>query len=166
MAAVLRRWDAGARALRQPRSLGAKLVLILTGVGIVGALGITALLASLIIPSFNTLETRSVDAHVERTRAVLAEYAGKVESAVRDYGDWNASYDYMAHPGAAFERESFSQLAMANLGVSGMAYLAPDRRVVMARWIDGGGTSQDAAARDRFTDRLARIDLSRGLGAR
>ncbi|MGI4731650.1 MAG: CHASE4 domain-containing protein [Janthinobacterium lividum] len=166
MAAVLRRWRAGSLALRQPRSLGAKLVLILTLVGIVGALGITALLASLIIPSFNTLEARSVDAHVERTRAVLAEYASKVESAVRDYGDWNASYDYMARPSAAFERESFSQLAMANLGVSGMAYLAPDRHVVLARWVDLGRMAEDPAARARFTRALARIDLSRRLGTR
>ena len=44
MAAVLRRWRAGSLTLHQPRSLGAKLVLILTVVGIVGALGITALL--------------------------------------------------------------------------------------------------------------------------
>ncbi len=163
--AVLGRWRAGSRALRQPRSLGAKLVLILTIVGIGGALGITALLASLIIPSFNTLEARSVDAHVERTRAVLAEFANKVESAVRDYGDWNASYDYMAHPSPAFERESFSPLAMTNLGVNGMAYLAPDRHVVIARWIDGGAAVEDGGARARFVGALSRIDFAHGIGA-
>ncbi|WP_375381250.1 CHASE4 domain-containing protein [uncultured Sphingomonas sp.] len=166
MAAVLGRWRAGSRALRRPRSLGAKLVLILTIVGIVGALGITALLASLIIPSFNTLEARSVDAHVERTHAVLAEFASKAESAVRDYGDWNASYDYMARPSPAFERESFSPLAMTNLGVNGMAYLAPDRHVVIARWIDGSAAVEDDGARARFVGALSRIDFSHGLGAR
>src|SRR5258708_2000088 len=83
--------------LRNPSSLGAKLLLILTGVGVVGSVAIMLLLASVIIPSFNQLEKKSVDAHVERTRVALGEYAAKVESAVRDYGDWNSSYDYMGH---------------------------------------------------------------------
>ena len=83
--------------LRNPSSLSTRLVLILTGVGVLGSVAIMLLLASVIIPSFNQLEERSVDAHVERTRATLGEYASKVESAVRDYGDWNASYEYMAH---------------------------------------------------------------------
>ncbi len=46
------------------------------------------------------------------TRAALGEYASKVEHAVRDYGDWNDSYAYMAKPSRAFEQESFSTLAM------------------------------------------------------
>jgi hypothetical protein len=123
--------------LRNPSSLGAKLLLILTGVGVVGSVAIMLLLASVIIPSFNQLEKKSVDAHVERTRAALGEYAAKVESAVRDYGDWNSSYDYMEHQTPAFEQESFSTLAMENLGVNGMAYVANDGRIVIARWRDG-----------------------------
>ena len=123
---------------RDPASLGAKLVLILTAAGLAGAIGITLLLAAVITPSFNGLEAQAVHAHIERTEAVLSEYGSKVESAVRDYGDWNASYDYMARPTAAFEQESFSPLAMSNLGVQGMAYLAPDGRVVIARWMPKG----------------------------
>ncbi|HEX8388356.1 MAG TPA: histidine kinase, partial [Sphingomonas sp.] len=57
-----------------PTSLGAKLILILTGVGLAAALGVTLLLAAVITPSFNTLERRSVDGHVERTRAALADF--------------------------------------------------------------------------------------------
>lgn len=121
---------------RVPRSLGAQLVLILTGVGLIGSLAIAVLLAGVITPSFNRLEDASVSANVERTQAALGEFAAKVETAVRDYGDWNSSYDYMAAPSRAFEQESFSTLAMANLDVSGMAYVAPDGRIVIARWID------------------------------
>lgn len=149
-------------ALRNPRSLGARLVLILTAVGAAGAVAITLLLAAIILPSFNKLERRSVDAHVERTHAALAEYANKVESAVKDYGDWNDSYAYMARPSRAFERESFSPLAMANLDVNAMAYVGNDRRVVIARWID-------EARRDRpdMRARLVRMigerDLSKVL---
>jgi signal transduction histidine kinase len=121
---------------RVPRSLGAKLVLILTGVGLAGSLALTVLLAAVITPSFNRLEQASVEGHVERTRAALGDFARKVETAVRDYGDWTASYDYMAAPSRAFEEESFSTLAMANLDVQGMAYVARDGRVVIARWID------------------------------
>ncbi len=165
MAAAVRRVRAGSRLLRHPHSLGARLVLILTGVGLAGACAITLLLASVIIPNFNRLEAKSVDAHVERTRAALTEYASKVASAARDYGDWSASYDYLAHPTAAFERESFSQLAMANLDVSGMAYLGRDRRVVIARWIDPD-RHDDAAMRARFTAAITRVDFARILRSR
>ena len=145
------------RTLRNPRSLGARLVLILTAVGIAGSLGITLMLASVITPNFVRLERRAVDAHVDRTEAALREYRNKVQSAVRDYGDWNDSYDYMARQTAAFERESFSPLAMANLDVSGMAYVGNDRRVLIARWIDG--TGNEAALRQRLIAAISALDL-------
>ena len=145
------------RELRDPRSLGAKLVVILLAVGLLGSLGVTGMLAGVIVPSFDQLETQAIDGHVERTRATLREFVAKVENSVRDYGDWNSSYDYMAHQTAAFEAESFSPLAMDNLEVNGMAYVAPDGHVVIARW--HGPDGEDAAMRDAFraadrTDRL------------
>src|SRR3569623_3593966 len=102
-------------ALRNPASRGAKLVLILTAVGVAGTIALTLLLASVIVPSFNQLEAKSVDASVERSRAARGEYASKVATAVKDYGDWNSSYEYMALLTAAFEQDSFSPLAMAIL---------------------------------------------------
>lgn len=151
------------RRWRGPASLGAKLVLILTAAGLAGALGITLLLAVVITPSFNRLEEQAIHGHIERTGAVLGEYGSKVESAVRDYGDWNASYEYMAHPTAAFERESFSPLAMSNLGVQGMAYVAPDRHVVIARWLVAKGLTEVPAMRARFVAALGRVDLVSAL---
>ncbi|GAA0320803.1 hypothetical protein GCM10009087_33880 [Sphingomonas oligophenolica] len=163
--ALLRATKRQLRALRNPSSLGAKLVLILTAVGLLGSIGITLLLASVIIPSINELELKSVDAHVERTRAALGEYASKVESAVRDYGDWNSSYDYMAHQTAAFERESFSTLAMENLGVNGMAYVANDGRIVIARWRDAR-RGDSPAMRAALIAQIHRIDFRQLLGKR
>ena len=151
---------------RRPGSLGAKLLLILTGVGLLGSIAITLLLASVITPSFNQLEAAAVDAHVERTRAALAENITKVESAVRDYGDWNSSYDYMANPTRAFEQESFSTLAMANLHVNGMAYVRNDGGIVIARWIDLGSQADAPAMRTRLIDRIGAIDLKAVLKAR
>ena len=150
------------RRWRGPASLGAKLVLVLTAAGLAGALGITLLLATIITPSFNRLEAQAVHGHIERTGAVLAEYGSKVESAVRDYGDWTASYDYMAHPTPAFERESFSPLAMSNLGVQGMAYVAPGGRVVIARWL-GRQMAEQPVMRGRLVAAIGRVDLARAL---
>lgn len=164
MKALLRAARGRIGALRNPKSLGAKLVLILTAVGLVGSIAITLLLASVIVPSFNQLESKSVDAHVERTRAALAEYASKVESAVRDYGDWNSSYDYMTHPTVAFERESFSTLAMENLDVNGMAYVANDGRIVIARWRDVRG--DNPAMRSALIEHIRQIDFRRLLATR
>jgi signal transduction histidine kinase len=150
-------------SLRNPRSLGAKLVLILTAIGVAGAIAITLLLATVITPSFNRLEAKSIDGHVERTRAALHEYASKVESAVRDYGDWNSSYDYMGHPTPAFEAESFSPLAMENLGVDGMAYVANDGHIVIARWRGGG--ADRPVLRAALIAQIGRIDFRRALRA-
>ncbi|WP_404369929.1 CHASE4 domain-containing protein [Sphingomonas sp. MMS24-J45] len=151
---------------RNPSSLGAKLVLILTGVGLVGSIALTALLAALIIPSFNQLETKSIDAHVERTRAALGDFARKVEGAVRDYGDWTSSYDYMARPNPEFERESFSPLAMANLNVDGMAYVGNDGRIVIVRWRDAARNVDRPDQRAAFSAALVKSDFRKFLGER
>jgi two-component system OmpR family sensor kinase len=163
MKPVVRAASGRIEALRNPTSLGAKLVLILTAVGIAGSIAITLLLASVITPSFNQLEAKSVDAHVERTRAALGEYASKVESAVRDYGDWNSSYDYMAHQTEAFEKESFSPLAMANLDVNGMAYVANDGRIVIARWRDLKAGADKSDLRRAFVDSIGHTDFRKIL---
>lgn len=154
------RWLDRVGLKRIPKSLGAQLVLILTGVGLVGSIAITLLLAGVITPSFNRLEEAAVKANVERTQAALNEFAAKVETAVRDYGDWNASYDYIAAPSAEFERESFSPLAMQNLDVSGMAYVAPDGRVVIARWLDPRAGQDRADMRSRLIAQIPAMRLS------
>lgn len=150
-------------AAHAPRSLSARLVLVLTAVGVLGALGITLLLAAVITPRFDQLEARAIAAHGERARAALSEHASKVQSAVKDYGDWSDSYEYIAAPNARFEQESFSPLAMSNLDVNGMAYVRPDRRVVIARWYDEERASR-ADLRAALEAAIARTDLERALG--
>nr|WP_240047441.1 CHASE4 domain-containing protein [Sphingomonas panacisoli] len=129
-------------------SLAGKLLIILAGVGVIGSIALTLLLAAVITPSFNALERQSIDGHIERTRATLNDFAAKVESSVRDYGDWNSSYDYIVKPTKAFEEESFSRLAMANLEVDGMAYLRPDKSPVIARWVDAKSGEERNDLRD------------------
>lgn len=148
---------------RIPASLGAKLVAILTGVALVGAGAVTLLLALVITPGFDKLEQAAVNGHIERTRAALTEYASKVEASVRDYGDWNESYEYMQAPNKAFEEDSFATSAMVNLGVNGMAYVTPDEKVVIARWLDINSRRDVPAMRERMLDAISRIDLARVL---
>ncbi|WP_431469958.1 sensor histidine kinase [Sphingosinithalassobacter sp. LHW66-3] len=150
---------------RIPVSLGAKLVLILTAVGLLGSAAITLLLAAIITPSFNQLENSAVSAHVERTRAALADFGAKLETAVRDYGDWTDSYDYMGRPNRAFEEDSFSTTAMANLAVPGMAYVRPDGSVVLARWIDTATQEDSPEMKARFLHKLAQVDLDAIAGS-
>ncbi len=154
------------RQLRTPESLGAKLLAILTAVGLLGSIAITLLLAGVITPSFNQLEGASVGAHVERTRAALAEYISKVETAVRDYGDWNSSYDYMGQPNRKFEQESFSTLAMSNLDVNGMAYIGNDGHIVIARWLDLGTQADQPVMRRQLIDAIGKIDFAKALDGR
>ncbi|MEH3037476.1 MAG: sensor histidine kinase [Sphingomonas adhaesiva] len=74
------------RALRTP-SLGARLVLMLTAVGIAGALGATVLLASVLVPSFSVLERRSADVHVVRIEGALRAMTTEVQEMARDHAD-------------------------------------------------------------------------------
>lgn len=150
---------------RLPRSLGAKLVVILTGVALLGAASVTLLLALVITPSFDKLEAQAIDGHIERTRAALTEYASKVEASVRDYGDWNESYDYMGAPNRAFEEDSFATSAMINLGVNGMAYVRPDGEVVIARWLDLDRGTDVPAMRAQLLAEIRRIDFARVLAS-
>lgn len=150
--------------LRTPTSLGAKLVLILTAIGVIGSAALILLLASVVIPSFNQLEAKSVDAHIDQTRVALGNFAGRVENAVRGYGDWTASYDYLAQPSTDFEQQSLSPLAMANLGVDGVAYVGNDGRVVTARWRDPARGVDRPDLRDGFVAALGKTDFARFLG--
>ncbi len=153
-------------ARAKPASLGAKLVLILSAAGIAGALAITLLLALVINPNFNQLEAAAVHGDIERTAAALSDYGAKVEHAVRDYGDWNASYAYMERQTAAFEQRSFAPLAMSNLGIQGLAYVGRDGRVVIAHWRDAETQGEQPAMRRRLMAAIGRVDLARVLRSR
>lgn len=133
--ALQRRWAPYRRAFAGV-SLDNKLILVLILVGLLSATATLAVLAGLITPSFSKLEHDQVRSHVERTNAALNEYAVRVETAVRDYGAWSESYDYLAQPTRAFEDDTFSILAMTNLDVNGMAYVGFDGKVVFSRWVD------------------------------
>ena len=156
--------------IRRPLSLGGKLVLILSGVGLAGAIAITLLLAAIITPSFTELEDKAVARQVERTRATLSDYATRVEAAVRDYGDWTESYDYMLRADPQFERQSMSLAALGNIGIDGLAYVQPSGRLAMARWRGGAngdtGGIDGPADRERMIGVIDRTDLARVVAAR
>ncbi|MEZ0243550.1 MAG: CHASE4 domain-containing protein [Sphingomonas sp.] len=151
------------RRLKSPASLGAKLVLILTGVGLLGAAAMALLLFAVITPSFDQLETDAVKGHVERTHATLGEFASKVKNSALDYGHWNDSYDYMASPNKAFEEDSFAPSAMVNLGVDGMAYVRADRSIVISRWIDMETEKDMPAEQAELSRAVRKIDYAAAL---
>lgn len=134
--AALQRRFAPYRRLIAGISLDRQLILIFMIIGLISAAATYAVLAALITPSFSKLEHDQVRSHVERTNAALSEYAIRVETAVRDYGAWTDSFDYLAQPTRSFETDTFSILAMTNLDVNGMAYVGFDGKVVFSRWVD------------------------------
>ncbi|HVF95171.1 MAG TPA: CHASE4 domain-containing protein [Sphingomonas sp.] len=154
------------RGASAPVSLGAKLVLVLTAVGLAGALGITLLLASVITPSFNGLERRSIGTFVDRADAALAAYAARVDRAVRFYGDSSETYRYLAAPDALFERETLSPRSMANHDIQGMAFVSPRRTIHLARWLDPATYRARDDLRAAFMAMIRRTDLAATVGAR
>ena len=151
------------RRWRDPASLGAKLALILTAAGIAGALGIALLLAAVILPSFNRLEGRAVQADIERTEAALADYGAAVERVARDSGEAAGSDEYLTHPTPAFEQERLSPRALGRLDVQGVAYIGADGRAVAARW-RGADAAAKAAMRDLLIDAVGLVASAHAQG--
>jgi signal transduction histidine kinase/Tfp pilus assembly protein PilE len=147
-------------------SLGGKLVLVLTLVGLIGALSITLLLASVITPSFNGLERRAVGAHIDRTDAALIDNARRVEKAVRFYGDSGESYRYLATPSRRFEDETLSPRSMANHDIQGMAFVSRAGAIALVRWLDPKTYRAKEDLRAAFAAMIRRTDLGRVTGAR
>jgi signal transduction histidine kinase/Tfp pilus assembly protein PilE len=147
-------------------SLGGKLVLVLTLVGLIGALSITLLLASVITPSFNGLERRAVGAHIDRTDAALIDNARRVEKAVRFYGDSGESYRYLATPSRRFEDETLSPRSMANHDIQGMAFVSRAGAIALVRWLDPKTYRAKEDLRAAFAAMIRRTDLGRVTGER
>lgn len=116
--------------------LDSKLAISLVAIALVGFALMFAALTGVISRSFSELENASVMQNVQRTRAALDEYSSRVETAVRDYGAWDESYNYLLKPTHKFEEGTFSILAMTNLDVNGMAYARFDGSVPFSRWVD------------------------------
>lgn len=87
---------AGVSRLTRPRSLGARLVLILTGIGLAAATAITLLLGGIITPSFRALENQRVEVQLQRTRVALSDFAGKVETAAWNHAERSNAADTRA----------------------------------------------------------------------
>ncbi|WP_242182256.1 ATP-binding protein [Sphingomonas sp. CARO-RG-8B-R24-01] len=137
-------------ALRS-RALAAKLVVILTGVGLVGAVALIAVLASVIVPSFNDLEARSTQVEVERTRSALETIARQVELKARDYAEDTARRPTPAH----------TQRLLGERQVDGVSWIdgQADRDTVHWRAADGKALEQ------AFAKALPRAAIDRAIGS-
>lgn len=112
-----------------PGTLGAKLVLILTVIGLLGAVALVAVLASVIVPSFDALERRAVAAEVDRLHAALDTIARSVEQNARDYVDGSAGTPIAAGASRALKVKT----------VDGIAQVAPLDGVEALRWRKSAG---------------------------
>lgn len=146
---------------RSPMSLGAKLVAMLTAIGLLGAIAITLLLARVITPGFERLEQEAVEAHVQRTRATLHDYAADVQASARRYGDWSHGHDATGATVGLPEHDGFDVAAPGNLQIDGVAYVAADGRIVGARWIGLDTDREVARLRARMMSAVDRLDLNR-----
>ncbi|MEG8056506.1 hypothetical protein QP150_06805 [Sphingomonas sp. 22L2VL55-3] len=121
--------------MRRPASLGAKLVLIMTGVALCGTVAITVLLASIITPSFTKLEDAAIAGQVERTRAMLTRYAAEVQAEARD------RRDVPKLSGARLAPNSRAAPVTRLLPADGLAEIAVDGRIALAEWSGSSGSS-------------------------
>jgi len=110
---------------RASQALAMKLVVILTAIGLVGAVVLVAVLASVILPSFGKLETKSVQVEMDRTRTALDAFARQVELKARDFAEDTAAAPDQVHARHVFE----------------------DRQVDGIAWLDGPANARSIAWR-------------------
>ncbi len=142
--------------MRRPASLGAKLVLIMTGVALCGTVAITVLLASIITPSFTKLEDAAIAGQVERTRAMLSKYPAGVQAEARDRRDAAGLSEAKLAPG------SRAAPATRSLPADGIAEIAANGRIARASWNGPPGSTSS----EQWVDLLDRTDFAHVLGRR
>jgi len=142
--------------MRRPASLGAKLVLIMTGVALCGTVAITVLLASIITPSFTKLEDAAISGQVERTRAMLTRYAAGVQAEARDRRDAAGLSEARLAPG------NRATPATRSLPADGVADIAANGRIARASWNGPPGSTSS----QQWADLLDRTDFALVLGQR
>ncbi len=142
--------------MRRPASLGAKLVLIMTGVALCGTVAITVLLASIITPSFTKLEDAAIAGQGERTRAVLTRYAAGVQAEARDRRDAAGLSE------ARLASGSRATPVTRSLPADGVAEIAANGRIAHARWNGPLGSTSS----QQWADLLDRTDFAHVLGRR
>ena len=77
---------------------------------------------------------------VVRTQLMRARFAAKVENSVRDYGDWNSSYDYIVSPTKAFEEAMHKGVFGSPFFiVDGEPFWGNDRLAEVREWLQTGG---------------------------
>ena len=155
---------ASARRLRRriSTSLGAKLVVILTAIGLLGAGAVTLLLALVIIPSFDRLEQAGIRGHAERSQVAIDGFAARMRTTVREYADCDDSYAEMGRLVGAFDGK-LTPAAMRNLGVGGLAYVMPTGRIATARWLDLHSGKDQPAMRARLLAAVGQMDFRKVL---
>jgi signal transduction histidine kinase len=124
------------RQLLRSATLDTKLIIGTVIVALAGLAAMFVALSGVIVPNFTTLEQENIVRHVDSTNATLDEFSNRVATAVRDYGAWNESFEYLQQPTREFEADTFSLLALTNLDVSGMAYVRFDGQIIFSRWVD------------------------------
>jgi signal transduction histidine kinase len=144
--------------VRSPASLGAKLVLIMTAVGLCGTAAIAVLLASIITPSFTKLENEVIAGHVDRTRAALSRFGARVEREAREYRAWADGTD--------LDCTSVAPRTLSDIGVQGIAQVAPDGRLVLACWRNAPGGVERPVARRQLIATTNGPNLARILAGR
>ncbi len=139
---------------RGPRSLGGKLVWILTLVGLTGAVAIAMLLAAIITPGFDRLEERGAALRRDRVQAAIAAIVDAAETTARDIAEGKAAAEagddvVLLSPGAP----PVPRTAGVDRAVARMA-----GRLDPAALLQGG---QSAGFYARIDGRLTAIGLAR-----
>jgi sensor domain CHASE-containing protein len=117
-------------------SLRKKVVLALLGVIAVSLLLTTVALRTIVYPMFDSLQLRMAEGDLARVEIALDAVAAVVDSANRDWAEWDATYDFVQGKNPAYEKENLYGYSFFEIDVNLILFYDAQGRLFTGRFMD------------------------------
>jgi len=115
--------------------------LIVTGATLLAAVVVLyVVLSTIVVGGFLAVERQQDMTNVERVLNALHTQVVSLNSLASDWANWNDSYNYVAHPNAAYAADNLNVPTLSGMGLNAVVYARPDGHVVFATGLNVTGT--------------------------
>ena len=147
----------GAHAIKYylTASLSRRLGLNLFAYSLFGLVAILLLLGTVIDDRFSRLETKEIEGHVERSKAMLQLFEDTAKTRALDWAVWDESFEYLRSPNRAYEDANLNLSSMRNIEISAMSLVRFDGSLGKTIFFDLQSGEPDLAAASRFEQKVS-----------
>jgi sensor domain CHASE-containing protein len=114
-----------------------KKTLLVVGLTLVALMVVVyAVTSRVLLRGVAELEEYRTREHVERVREAFADELGKLAYNVRDWAEWDDTYDFIETGSPAYVKANLQDTSIASLGLNLIAYVHASGRIVFAEGFD------------------------------